>query len=125
MGTAIDHIWRARGGVLRHRARRVRRHVFEDSAQPVDDVVVVHDVSSSPVYSYPRVSWAISGRTLRFMKLKATCSALSSTSLKALIFGSSSGSWITSCIGGSEFHHDRCFGCFPLGFGNSGWWLVM
>jgi hypothetical protein len=27
------------------------------------------------VYSYPRVSRAISGCTLRFMKLKATCSA--------------------------------------------------
>jgi hypothetical protein len=21
------------------------------------------------------------------------------------------------------FHHARCFGCFPLGFGNSGWWF--
>jgi hypothetical protein len=28
-------------------------------------------VSSSPVYWYPRVSQAISGCTLRFMKLKA------------------------------------------------------
>jgi hypothetical protein len=59
------------------------------------------------------------------MRLKATCSALSPASLKALIFASSSGSWIPSYIGGSEFHHARCFGCFPLGFGSSGWWLVM
>jgi hypothetical protein len=42
-----------------------------------------------------------------------------------LIFASSSGSWIPSCIVGSEFHHGRCFGCFPLDFCSSGWWLVM
>jgi hypothetical protein len=42
MGTATDLIWRARGGVLRHGARRVRRHIFEDPPQPVDDVVVVY-----------------------------------------------------------------------------------
>jgi hypothetical protein len=59
------------------------------------------------------------------MKLKATCSALSLASLKALIFASSSGSWISSCIVDSEFHHGRCFGCFPLGFGSSGWWFVI
>jgi hypothetical protein len=35
------------------------------------------DVSSSPVYWYPRVSRTISGCTLLFIKLKATCSALS------------------------------------------------
>jgi hypothetical protein len=50
------------------------------------------DVSSSPVYWYPRVSHAISGYTLLFMKLKATCSAISPASLKALIFYNSSGS---------------------------------
>jgi hypothetical protein len=50
------------------------------------------DVSSSPVYWYPRVSHAISGCTLLFMKLKATCSALSPAFLKALIFCCSSGS---------------------------------
>jgi hypothetical protein len=50
------------------------------------------DVSSSPVYWYPRVSRAINGCTLLFMKLKATSSALSLASLKALIFYSSSGS---------------------------------
>jgi hypothetical protein len=71
------------------------------------------------------VSRAISGCTLLFMKLKATCSALSPASLKALIFSSSSGSWIPSYIVGSEFHQGRCFGCFHLGFGSSGWWLVM
>jgi hypothetical protein len=50
------------------------------------------EVSSSPVYWYPRVSRAISGCTLLFMKLKATCSALSPASLKALIFYNSSDS---------------------------------
>jgi hypothetical protein len=59
------------------------------------------------------------------MKLKATCSALSPASLKALIFASSSGSSKASYIIGSVFHQGRCFGCFPLGFGSSGWWLVM
>jgi hypothetical protein len=44
------------------------------------------DVSSSPVYWYPRVSRAINGCTLLFMKLKATCSALSLASLKILDF---------------------------------------
>jgi hypothetical protein len=73
------------------------------------------DVSSSPVYWYPRVSRAISDCTLLFIKLKATCSALS------FIFYISSGSWIPSCIVGSVFHHARCFGYFPLGFGSSGW----
>jgi hypothetical protein len=32
MGTATDLIWQARGGVLGHRARRLRWHVFEDPA---------------------------------------------------------------------------------------------
>jgi hypothetical protein len=32
------------------------------------------------------------------------CSALSPASLKALIFCSSSGSWIPSCMVGSVFH---------------------
>jgi hypothetical protein len=81
-------------------------------------------VSSSLVYWYPRVSRAISGCTLCFMKLKATCSALSPAYLSALIFASSSSSWIPSCIVGSKFHHDRCLGYFPLGFGSSRWWLV-
>jgi hypothetical protein len=85
----------------------------------------IRDVSSSPVYSNPRVSRAISGCTLRFMKLKATCSTLSPTSLSALIRANNSGSWIPSCIVGSVFHHGRCLGCFPLGFGNPGWWFVM
>jgi hypothetical protein len=51
------------------------------------------------------VSRAINGCTLLFIKLKATCSALSLASLKALIFYNSSGSWIPSCIVGSVFHH--------------------
>jgi hypothetical protein len=85
----------------------------------------IRDVSSSPVYSNPRVSQAISGYTLRFMKLKATCSALSPASLSALIRANNSRSWIPSCIVGSVFHHGRCLGYFPLGFGNPGWWFVM
>jgi hypothetical protein len=36
----------------------------------------IRDVSSSPAYSKPRLSWAINGCTLRFIKLKATCSLL-------------------------------------------------
>jgi hypothetical protein len=44
------------------------------------------EVSSSPVYWYPRVSRAINGCTLLFMKLKAMCSALSPASHRALIF---------------------------------------
>jgi hypothetical protein len=51
----------------------------------------IRDVSSSPVYSYPRVSRAITGCTLRFMNLKATCSALSPASLSAFTFASNSG----------------------------------
>jgi hypothetical protein len=50
------------------------------------------NVSTSPVYWYPRVSRAISGCTLLFRKLEATCSAVSPASLKALIFCSFSGS---------------------------------
>jgi hypothetical protein len=41
MDAATDLFLWARGGVLGHRARRVRRHVFEDPAQPIYDVVVV------------------------------------------------------------------------------------
>jgi hypothetical protein len=51
----------------------------------------IGDVSLSLVYSYPRVSRAISGCTLHFMKLKATCLALSPASLKAFTFASNSG----------------------------------
>jgi hypothetical protein len=80
----------------------------------------IRDVSSSPVYSKPKVSRAISGCTLCFMKLKATCSALSPSSLNTLMRANSSGSWIPSCIVGSVFHQARCLGCFPLGFGNPG-----
>jgi hypothetical protein len=58
------------------------------------------------------------------MKLKATCSALSLASLSTLIRANNSGSWIPYCIVGSELHHGRCLGCFPLGFGSSGWCFV-
>jgi hypothetical protein len=37
-----------RGGVLGHGAWRVRRHVFEDSPQPVDDVVIVDLITGHP-----------------------------------------------------------------------------
>jgi hypothetical protein len=47
-GMATDLVWWARGGVLRYRSRRVRRHILQDSAQPVDDVVVVHLISGHP-----------------------------------------------------------------------------
>jgi hypothetical protein len=40
MDAATDLFWWARGGVLWHWARRVRRHIFEDYAQPINDVVV-------------------------------------------------------------------------------------
>jgi hypothetical protein len=43
---------------------------------------------------------------------------------QALIFCSSLGRLIPSCIVGSVFHHGQCFGCCPLGFSSSGWWLV-
>jgi hypothetical protein len=84
----------------------------------------IRDVSLSPVYSKPKVSRAISGSTLRFIKLKAMCSALSPASLSTLIRANSSGSWIPSCIVGYVFHQARCFGCFPLGFGSPGWWFA-
>jgi hypothetical protein len=71
------------------------------------------DVSSSPLYWYPRVSRAISGYTLLFMKLKAPQPGLS----KGL-------NLLPSCIIGSVFRHGLCFDCF-LGFGSSGWWLLM
>jgi hypothetical protein len=48
MDTATDLFWWARGGVLGHRARRVRRHIFEDSAQPINDVVVVDFTTGHP-----------------------------------------------------------------------------
>jgi hypothetical protein len=80
----------------------------------------IRDVSLSPVYSKPKVSRAINGYTIRFMKLKATCSALCPASLSTLMRASSSGSWIPSCMVGSEFHHSRCLGCRPLGFGRPG-----
>jgi hypothetical protein len=64
----------------------------------------IRDMSSSPVYSKPRVSRAISGCTLPFMKLKATCSALSPASLSTLMRASSSGSWMPSGRVGSVFH---------------------
>jgi hypothetical protein len=130
MDAATNLIWWAHGGELRYWARCVRRHIFEDFAQPINNVVIVDFIFRHPRrvvvagVLVPRVSRAISGCTLRFMKLKATCSALSPTSLSALIFANNSGNWSSSCIVGSEFHHGRCLGCFPLGFGSSGWWFV-
>jgi hypothetical protein len=109
-GTATYLLWRAHGGVLRDWARRVRRHVLEDTRQPIDNVVVVDLASRHPrrvvvagVLEAQGVA-GISGCTLRFMKLKATCSALSPASLSTLMRANSSGSWIPSCIVGSVFH---------------------
>jgi hypothetical protein len=51
----------------------------------------IREESLLPVYWYPRVSHAIKACTLLFMKLNATCSALSPASHKALIFFSNSG----------------------------------
>jgi hypothetical protein len=64
----------------------------------------IRDVSLSPVYSKPKVSHAISGCTLRFMKLKDTCSALNPASQSTLMRANSSEIWIPSCILGSVFH---------------------
>jgi hypothetical protein len=44
---APDLVRWASGGVLRDWTRRVRRHVLEDSTQPVDDVVII-DLTASP-----------------------------------------------------------------------------
>jgi hypothetical protein len=41
-----------------------------------------------------------------------------------LIRTNNSGSWIPFRIVGSEFHHARCLGCFPLGFDSPGLWFV-
>jgi hypothetical protein len=72
--------------------------IYEDPTQSLDDVIIIDFSAGHPRrviiarILIPRVSRAISGCTLLFMKLKATCSALSPASLKALIFCSSSGS---------------------------------
>jgi hypothetical protein len=67
-------------------------HILEDPSQSLDDVIIIDFSAGRPrrvvvaLVLVPRVSRAISGCTLLFMKLKATCSALSPASLKALIF---------------------------------------
>jgi hypothetical protein len=48
LSTATDLIGWMRGGVLRHGAWRVRRYVFDDSPQPVDDVIVVDLIPRHP-----------------------------------------------------------------------------
>jgi hypothetical protein len=48
VGTTTYLLRRARGGVLRDRARRVRWNVLEDARQPIDNVVVVDFVSWHP-----------------------------------------------------------------------------
>jgi hypothetical protein len=48
MDAATDHFWWARGGELWYWARCVHQHIFEDSAQPVNNVVVVDFISRHP-----------------------------------------------------------------------------
>jgi hypothetical protein len=48
MDAATNLFWWARGRELWYGARRVRRHIFEDSRQPVNNVVVVDFVSRHP-----------------------------------------------------------------------------
>jgi hypothetical protein len=36
------------GGVLEDRTRRVRQHVLEDPAQPIDDVVIINLTAGHP-----------------------------------------------------------------------------
>jgi hypothetical protein len=48
LSTSTDLIWRARGGVLGHGARRVRRHVLEDPTQSINDVIVVDFIPGHP-----------------------------------------------------------------------------
>jgi hypothetical protein len=45
MDTATHFFWWARGRVLWYWARCVRRHIFEDSGQPINNVVVVNFIS--------------------------------------------------------------------------------
>jgi hypothetical protein len=95
-----DLVWRMRCGVLGDWTRHVRRHVLEYLAQPLNNIIVVDFAAGHPRHVFvarvlvPRVSRAISGCTLLFMKLKATCSALSPASIRALIFFIGLGSWI-------------------------------
>jgi hypothetical protein len=48
MDAAIDIFWWARGGVLWYWAWCVRRHIFEDPGQPINNVVVVDFISRNP-----------------------------------------------------------------------------
>jgi hypothetical protein len=48
MDAATNLFWWARGGELWHGAWRIRRHIFEDPGQPVNNVVVVDFVSRHP-----------------------------------------------------------------------------
>jgi hypothetical protein len=56
LSAATDLVRRMSGGVFGDRTGRVRRHVLEDPAQPLDDVVIINfivgirDASSSLVY---------------------------------------------------------------------------
>jgi hypothetical protein len=90
-----DLVWRLSHGVFGDWARPIWWQVLDDLAQPLNDIIIIdfkagfRDVSSLPVYWYPRVSQAINGCTLLFMKLKAMRSARSPASCRALIFFSS------------------------------------
>jgi hypothetical protein len=48
MDAVTDLFWWARGGVLWYWARCVRRHIFEDSGKPINNVVVVDFITGHP-----------------------------------------------------------------------------
>jgi hypothetical protein len=83
ISSATNLVWRMSRRILRDWAGCVLWHILEDPpslstmSSSSTSVPSILDVSSSPVYWYPRVSRTISGCTLLFIKLKATCSALS------------------------------------------------
>jgi hypothetical protein len=91
-------VWQMSRGVLRDWAGCVWWHIFEDPTQSLDDVFIVDFITGHPrrvIIARILVPEGIACHQwmhLRFMKLKATCSALSPTSLKSLIFYGSSGS---------------------------------
>jgi hypothetical protein len=48
LSAATDLVWRISGGILGDRIGRVRRHVLEDSAQPLDDVIIFNPTARHP-----------------------------------------------------------------------------
>jgi hypothetical protein len=87
-----------RGGVLGHRAQRVRRHVFEDPAQPINNDVIVNFITGHPrrvIVAGVLISQGVAGHQWLHPSLHEADGHMfgpSPASLKALIFASSSGS---------------------------------